>query len=341
MGIRKCVSLLSMKTLIPVCGLLFLASGSGAFAATDFKQLAKSVVMVKAQVPASARTAENLGTVRQGSGIVIDDKGLVLTIGYLIMEAERVIVSNDSGAAVEARFVAYDHATGFGLVRATEPLNLPVMKLGQSSDLQEKSVALVVSLGGPEPMTPVQVVSRRTFAGYWEYLLESAIFTMPAHQVFGGAALIDEKGELVGVGSLFVNDAMEAETPMPGNMFVPIDLLKPVFDELVAKGRQASRPAPWLGIYTNAQGGRVFVGRVANGGPAEQAGIKAGDIIMGVGGKRVADIADFYRRVRDSGRAGVDVDIDLLPMGAQSLEIKKISVKSADRHDWLKMPQTH
>lgn len=318
-----------------------LTVGPPAQAEVDFQKIAKSVVMVHSRVPATARTARTLGTDRQGSGVVIDDKGLVLTVGYLVMESEKVTLINAMGETVPAAFVAYDHTTGFGLVRALTAIGVAPMELGTSLEMTEKSVALAVSLGGARPLTPVQVVSRRAFAGSWEYLLDSAIFTMPPHRTFGGAALINEQGKLVGLGSLFVNDALGSEVLSPGNMFVPIDILKPILADLVANGRRTHAPGPWLGIYTNAQQGRVFVTRVANAGPAERAGIKPGDIVMGVGGKRVSNMVDFYERVRSSGEAGAEIDIDLLPQGGAVLEIKKVVVKSQDRHDWLAKPASH
>lgn len=322
-------------------GLLWFSPFNPALAEADFRKAVESVVMLQSEVPATARTADALGTQRQGSGVVIDDDGLVLTIGYLVMESDEITLTNYWGKSIPAGFVAYDHATGFGLVRALSPIGVDAIKLGSSSSLDDKSVALIVSLGDSRPATPVQVVSRRTFAGAWEYLLEDAIYTMPPHRGFGGAALINRDGELVGVGSLFVNDAMGLDAPTPGNMFVPIDLLKPILPELVAKGRRASSPDPWLGIYTRAQGGRLFVTRVAASGPAQKAGIKVGDIVMGVDGKRVTDMADFYRRVRNVGDAGSNVDLDLLPSGSQAFEIKQIVVKSLDRHDWLTKPVSH
>lgn len=315
--------------------------GAQAQSKVDFQEIVKSVVMLESHVPATARTARTLGTKRVGSGIVIDEEGLVLTIGYLIMESEEISILNHMGSRLPASFVAYDHSTGFGLIRALTPIGVTPMGMGASKAMTEKSLALAVSLGDSRPVTPVQVVSRRPFAGAWEYLLDSAIYTMPPHLEFGGAALINEQGQLVGVGSLFVNDAMEIDEPTPGNMFVPVDILKPILADLKEKGRRSEAPGPWLGIYTAHERGRVFVTRVARSGPAEKAGIKPGDIVMGVSGKRVSNMVDFFERVRESGSAGVDVEIDVLPMGGPALEIKKVVVKSQDRHDWLTQPQSH
>lgn len=306
----------------------------------DLDKTAKSIVLIQAQVPPTARSAKTLGLRRQGNGIVIDDQGLVLTIGYLILEAEMIGVFGAGGAAVEADYVAYDHATGFGLIRAKGALGVPPVRLGNSESLSEKTAALAMASGGLSSAVPVQVVSRRPFAGFWEYLLESGIYTLPAHPNYGGAALIDEKGELVGVGSLLINNGIEDNPGDLGNLFVPINLLKPILADMIATGRRGGPGRPWLGVYANDESGRVLVTRLAEGGPAEKAGVKAGDIIMGVGGKRVRDMVSFYRRVNATGKAGVDISLDLLQRGAEKYQIKQITVTSADRHDWLNLPKS-
>jgi len=184
---------------------------------------------------------------------------------------------------------------------------------------------------------PVAVVSRREFAGYWEYLLDKAIYTMPYHDSYGGAALLDSEGALVGIGSLFVNDADPSGEAAPGNLFVPIDLLKPILAQLVERGRASGPANPWLGLYAGEAQGRVYVRRIARGGPAETAGVKPGDIIIGVGGRRVASLADFYRKIWARGAAGVEVGVDILPIGSKDLAIENVSIRSLDRHNWLKL----
>lgn len=301
------------------------------------QDIIQAVVGIRTMVPEDARTAEHLGTMRSGNGIVIDDQGLVLTIGYLMLEASAAAVTDADGVLVRASLVAYDHNTGFGLLRARHPLGIKPVPLGSSADLVEGSSVIVISKGGSMPVMAARVASRREFAGYWEYLLEDAIFTVPPNPQYGGAALIDSNGRLVGIGSLAVNDAVQGPKPVRGNMFVPIDALKPILSELVEKGRTSGPRHPWLGVYTDETRGRVVVTRTAAGGPADTAGIRPGDVIMGVGGKRVKSIADFYRKIWARGSAGVEIPIDLVPANAESLKIKAIKVHSQDRYDWLKL----
>jgi len=206
------------------------------------QDIIQAVVGISAMVPEDARTVEHLGTMRSGNGIVIDDQGLVLTIGYLMLEASAAAVTDADGVLVRASLVAYDHNTGFGLLRARHPLGIKPVPLGSSADLVEGSSVIVISKGGSMPVMAARVASRREFAGYWEYLLEDAIFTVPPNPQYGGAALIDSNGRLVGIGSLAVNDAVQGPKPVRGNMFVPIDALKPILSELVEKGR-TSGPA--------------------------------------------------------------------------------------------------
>ena len=160
---------------------------------------------------------------------------------------------------------------------------------------------------------------------------------MPVHPDFGGAALVDTQGRLIGVGSLMVRDAFEAGiNETPGNMFVPIDVLKPILDSLTKTGKSQQPPPPWLGLYPAESSGRVFITRVADNGPAKTAGLKTGDIVIGVNDKRISNVADLYRKVRTSGTAGTTITLNILPANASNLDIQKIEIKSIDRHDWLK-----
>ena len=301
------------------------------------EEIFKAIVGIRAEIPLDARTARSLGTEREGSGVVIESPNLVLTIGYLILEASAVGVVAPDGQIVRCEIVAYDHATGFGLLRADRPLGVEPLRLGDSTDLAAGAPVLAVSAAGPQPITPTRVVDRRTFAGYWEYLLENAIFTAPPQPFFGGAALLGRDGRLLGIGSLMVNDAVVGAGEAPGNMFVPIDALKPILADLIARGRSASKPHPWLGVYTAESEGQIFVTRTATGGPGEAAGVEPGDIIIGVGGIPVRDMADFLRKVWSRGDAGTVVPLDIRRTDDDRDDVVRIEVHSADRYDWLKL----
>lgn len=331
-----------LKWTVSLGGLVFLAA-CAAPVSTDTKDKVISmddaigaVVGVYADIPDNAHSARSLGTRRQGSGVVIGDDGLVLTIGYLILEAERAGVVTANGDSLPAEIVAYDHDSGFGLVRARGAIDATPISLGSSQQLTTGNPVLAVSFEGRQPVVAARVTSLRPFAGYWEYLLEKAIFTAPPHPEYGGAALIGEDGRLLGIGSLMINDAAGPTTPMFGNMFVPIDLLKPILGELIEAGHRASKADPWLGLHSDEAEGRVFVTRLTEGGPADETGIRPGDIIIGINGKRVRDLVDMYRKIRKYGRAGDPVALDVLPRGSSELEIRHIVVQSVDRRDWLK-----
>jgi serine protease Do len=291
-----------------------------------------AIVRVRSTVPANARTAATLGIQREGNGVVIDSKGHILTIGYLILEAETTEIVGPEDGSVKAIVVGYDHNTGFGLLRSTRPLKVSPMPLGHSSELKIGDPVLIASYGGPDAVQGARVVARREFAGSWEYLLEEAIFTVPPHAEFGGAALIGPEGRLVGIGSLYSPMKIPALGLVPANMFVPIDLLKPILSDLMTSGRSREPPRPWLGVRAEEVHGRVFVLRVSSGGPAEKAGIKTGDLILAVKEKAVQGLADFYRKVWALGKAGVDVPLSIL----QGNRIRHIVIRSADRFQHLR-----
>ena len=297
------------------------------------KDTLQAVVGLRSVVPETARTANSLGTERRGNGVVINDDGLVLTIGYLVMEASDIEVTDSEGNYVPAESVAYDFETGFGLVRPLEPLGIKAISLGDSSDLQTGDGALVVAHIGPDYIQPAEVVDVREFPGYWEYLLDAAIFTTPPFQGFGGAALIDQRGTLVGIGSLLIRNAGQGDVPIPGNMFVPVNILKPILDDLIESGLSGRQPRPWLGLYTEMDRGHLFVQRLAPGGPADGVDLRRDDIILSVGGKGVSGMADFLRKVWATGPAGVSVKISILRNG----EVMEVSIPSASRYDWLKL----
>ncbi len=314
---------------------LALGIGAGAHAqekpGAAAEQTLSAVVRVKSRILKDARTAEILGTQREGSGVLVRE-GYVATIGYLVIEAETVEVTAADGKTVPAAVAAYDHASGFGLLKLLAPIAGTPLALGDASAAVERQPAMVASYGEDGGVSIVYVVSRRPFTGSWEYLLESAIFTYPPVMNWSGAALIGPKGELLGIGSLIVGDAAGAGTQSPGNLFVPIDLLKPILDDLIGEGRRAGPARPWLGINAEELRGRVFVARVSPEGPAERAGVRSGDLVLGVGGEEVASLEAFYRKIWASGAAGVEVPLRLL----QGQSVREVAVKSIDRLEYFR-----
>ena len=297
----------------------------------DLKGILEAVVKVRATVPQNARTARSLGTEREGSGTVIDSQGLILTIGYLILEADRIEVVSSKGKVVGATFVAYDHSSGFGLLRANEPFAVTPMELGESADVYVGDQLLVASHRGPESVVLATVISRQEFAGYWEYLLDDAIYTVPSYPNYGGAALIGSDGSLLGIGSILTQFAMQGVGFVSSNMFVPIDYLKPILSDLIVKGRSSGPGKPWLGFHAEEIRGRVFVIRVLPDGPAEKVGLKEGDIVLKVNSKPVEGLADFYRKVWSVGGVGVKVPLSVL----QGSEVLDITIHSGDRYKYL------
>jgi len=295
---------------------------------------ALSVVKIRSKAVANARTSRTLGAQREGTGVVIDSEGLVLTIGYLILEAETIELSTADGRAFPATVIGYDHASGFGLLKSLRPLPVKPVQFGQSAAIAEREMVLIVGFDG---VAPAYVVSRRPFVGYWEYLLDDAIYTAPATVNWSGAALLNREGRLLGIGSLVVGDSMGTRTQVPGNMFVPIDLLKPLLGDLIATGKRSGVPRPWIGVNTQEVQGNVIVTRVSPESPAEEANLRTGDIIVGLGGEAIKGQADFYTRIWARGAAGVDIPLDVLRNG----RVENVSVKSVDRELYLRPKPTY
>jgi S1-C subfamily serine protease len=292
-----------------------------------------AIVEVRISVPENARTAERFGTNRVASGVVIDKTGHILTIGFQTIEAETIEIVGKDRQTVDAIVVAYDRNTGFGLLRATSPLQVTPMPLGSSSEVKEGDAVLAANYGTQDAVQGVRVVARKEFAGPWEYLLENAIFTAPPIVRFSGAALINRKGHLVGIGYLFSQLMIADQGIMPTNMFVPIDLLKPILSDLKLSGSSKLSSRPWLGVRTEELYGRLFVEHVISDSPSEKAGIKTGDIILAVNKQDVHGMADFYRKVWALGKAGVDVPLRIL----QGIQIRDIIVHST-AHNRFRQP---
>jgi serine protease Do len=297
----------------------------------DLTRFNPSIVRLDARASDGATSNQSLGPERTGTGILLDDR-TVVTIGYVTLEAESVMVTTSSGKRIPGSVAGYDHTSGFGVVRTALPVDGKPMALGDSDAVREKQRVLCLGHGEPEA-TEVFVLSRKTFAAGWEYLLETPIFTFPPVNNWSGAALISvEDGSLIGVGSLIVNDAAATQRGVPGNLWVPVNLLKPILADLLAKGRRGGSINPWLGLTTESVRGNLMVTRVAPNGPAEAAGVSPGDIVLGVAGEKVADQAEFYRKVWKVGPAGSTIPLKLLKDG----DVRDVPIKSIDRADHLK-----
>ncbi|MFD2182952.1 S1C family serine protease [Rhodoplanes azumiensis] len=303
----------------------------------DLDRALSAVVSLRAEVPADATTAETLGTERAGHGVVIGDRGLVLTIGYLITEAEAVWLRTIDGRVVPGHPLAFDHETGFGLVQALGRLDVPALPLGRSADLLVGEHAILAAAGGRHRAVAARIVARQEFAGYWEYVLDDAIFTAPAHPNWGGTGLINAAGELVGIGSLHLEQRRDPDTVFHVNMIVPIDLLTPVLDDLLRHGRP-SRPArPWLGVYVTELEDKLVVVGVAKDSPAQRADLRAGDVLLSVADDSVDTLAALFKRIWSLGAAGVEVPITVQRDG----RMLALRVTSGDRQRFLRMPRMH
>jgi S1-C subfamily serine protease len=294
------------------------------------QDLLRSVVLVEATIPEDSFTAPMLGTERSGSGVVINENGLVLTIGYIIAEAENVRLTTSSGRKIDAHPLAYDQETGFGLVQALSPLDLPALTFGDSDDVQPGDEVFVAGVG---EVIEGRLLARQEFAGYWEYLLDEALFTAPIHPSWGGAALVGGDGRLLGIGSLQLQAATTGGTE-DINMVVPISLLPPILDRLVSTGRSGQPARPWLGLYSADHDGEVTVINVDPRGPAAKAGVQSGDIIRDVRDQAVESLAEFYREVWASGSAGAEIPIRIVRDGREQW----LRIRSEDRSDLLRKP---
>ena len=329
-----------------LAALFALAPSAGALAATPapadpqamieaLTRANAAVVGLQVTVANGARSAETLGKQRSGSGVVIGPDGLILTIGYLMMEAETIQVVTQDNRIVPARPVAYDLATGFGLLRAILPLRgVTPVPLGSHANLKTGD-ALMAAVGGTSgDVAMTQLVSKRPFSGYWEYHIDTALFTSPPIGNHSGAPLFNQRGELLGIGSLFVGDAMGGNRPLPGNMFVPVDLLKPILAEMQQTGSSRLSRRPWLGVTSSEQGGRVNVVRVTKDSPASQAGLAAGDVVLAVDGAKVATLEEFYRKVWAHPNPDDEVKLTVL----QGADVKTLTIRAVDRMSTMMKP---
>jgi S1-C subfamily serine protease len=304
--------------------------------AFDLAAALDAVVQLRAHIPEEAFTAGILGTERIGNGVVIREDGLVLTIGYLITEARTIWIATNRGTVLQGHALAYDQASGFGLVLALGELGVRPLARTSAASCAVGEEVYVLGAGGRAHALKARVFARREFAGYWEYVLDEAIFTAPAHPQWGGAALVARDGRLAGIGSLLVQELDQGRLTQ-GNMSVPVDLLEPIPEDLVRHGRANRPPRAWLGMYVQENEGRLVVGGLVSGGPADRAGVRLGDAVVEVAGEPAAGLADLFRRIWALGPAGTEIPLTIA-RGATRLEVR---ARSADRNDFLLKPRLH
>jgi S1-C subfamily serine protease len=302
----------------------------------DLDRALDAVVLLRSEIPDDAFTAPILGTERAGNGVVINDSGLVLTIGYLITEASVIWLTTNKGTVVGGTVLAYDQTTGFGLVQPLGKLGVRPIERGSSSSIRVGENVVIAGHGGRTHALKATVFAKREFAGYWEYVLDEAMFTAPAHPQWGGSALIGADGRLAAIGSLLVQEKIDAGT-IQGNMMVPIELLEPILEPMLKTGRTPRPPRPWLGMYTTEAGERLVIAGLAPGGPAERAGVRVGDAVLEVAGAKPKSLADLWRRIWDVGPLGAVVTLRV----ARNGKISELRITSADRNDFLKKPHLH
>jgi len=306
----------------------------------DLQRALRAVHLIRTRIPEDGFTVGSLGTERTGHAVLIDKRGLFLTIGYLIVEAKSVWLIDGDGAATEGSVIGADTVTGLGLVQMLGRPSAEPLPIGSAADLSFGTRGIVAGYGGVRQSIAVEVVGRREFAGYWEYLLDNAIFTSPPHPFWGGSALIGMDGTLKGIGSLFVQEASPDDDTDPkneGNMMVPIDLLAGIKDDLMATGRRSGPARPWLGMFSAEAVGKVVIAGLWSGGPAEQAGLEPGDLVLEVNGRPVTGMSSLYRLIWGQGDAGVEVPLTVF----RDKRILDIRVQSADRADFYKKPDLH
>ena len=305
--------------------------------AYDLAAALGAVVSLRARAPEDAFTASVLGTERAGHGVVINDSGLIATIGYLVTEAEEIWIVTASGQAVAGHLIGYDYETGFGLVQALGRLDCPVMALGDARELNVGDALVMAGCGGRKHAIRVHVAARREFAGYWEYVLDDAIFTAPPHPSWGGAALIATDGRLAGIGSLYIDNIVPELPDIEGNLSVPVNLLEPILEELLLYGRTLKPARPWLGLFVSELDRRLVVAGMYDDAPAARAGLVAGDVVRTVGGVRPSDLAGLFRAVWAVGTAGASIPLEI----EREEKIVEVTVESVDRRDFWKQPHLH
>jgi S1-C subfamily serine protease len=295
---------------------------------SHIQHVAPAVVGIHVEVPSDRPSAATLGAERWGSGVLFDATGYALTVSYVLIDAARVDVVLRDGRKVEGKVAGLDLESGLGVIKLEGPGPWPAASLGDSTRMAVGDITGTVGMDedGALIATPGTVKSIRAFAASWEYMLDRALFVAPYNSAFGGAALVDQTGAVVGITSLRLGEA----TYM--NLAIPIEQFLGDREELIAKGRVESRkPRPWLGLYTRETDDGLVVAGVSPIGPARSAGFRPGDRIVRVNGEEVSGQADFYRRL---WRGSAGQEVQLVVMRATRLEA--ITVRSVDRYRLFK-----
>tara|TARA_B100001093_G_scaffold518962_1_gene605782 strand:- start:726 stop:1709 length:984 start_codon:yes stop_codon:yes gene_type:complete len=320
-----------------IFSVLFLLSASNSYAGITqdkIERFYESIVSVRSIVPPEARSAASLGVEREGNGVAIDENH-ILTIGYIVIESESIEIGLSDGRRLPAKLVGYDHTSGFGIIKSVVPLRMPSLQLGNSDNINAEQDLLILPSPNRGAGSIVRSVSRRPFTGWWEYFVERPIYTTPPNGLWARAPILNENGEVLGIGSLFVSESVPGIFS-PGNMSVPINLLKPILGDLISSGRRKSKIQPFLGISSDDSNDQVIVTRVSKDGPAFQAGMRSQDVIMTINGSQVSNLKSFYEKIWESGEAGVTIELTVVRSGS----IKKFSVKTVDRMDYFLKPQS-
>ncbi len=302
----------------------------------NLSQAVNSIVKVRTVIPSAAFTADILGTERIGSGVLINNNGLILTVGYLVTEADTIWLTTNLNQSIPGHVVAYDQVTGLGLIQALGALDIDASELDSSNLVTVNDDIFFISYGGIEHSLHTKVSRIDEFAGYWEYLLQDAIYTSPPHPQWGGAGVFNAKGNVIGIGSLFLQEIFEGENQQ-GNLVIPTSILKPIMNDMLEFGRPSAPARPWLGLYAVESESALAVSGLARYGPAELAGVLQGDNIIGVGEEKTSTLANFFRSVWNLGAAGVPVPIHINRDGNHL----QLVINSIDRNDFLLKPQTH
>lgn len=303
----------------------------------DLERTLSAVMALSAVIPADAFTAETLGTERAGNGVLIRDDGIVLTIGYLVTEATTVWLTLNDGRVVPGHVIGIDGETGFGLVQALARLDVRPLPIGRSSLVQVDDPVIVAAAGGRKRSVAARIAVKQEFAGYWEYLLEEALFTAPSHPHWGGTAVIGAAGELLGIGSLQLQQERGTDRTENLNMAVPIDLLAPILDDMLRLGRPDRPPRPWIGVFATEVAGRVALAGVSSRGPAADAGLRSGDVVLAVGSRTVDSLSDLFEAIWSQGSAGAAIPMRVDREG----RVFDVSVTSTDRTLLFRRPVMH